>query len=50
MAEFSDLTSSEIHIGEKTVELHLDNIDTKVGARSSRVATVWAFAGHRGRN
>jgi len=35
--------ASEIYISEKTVEFHLDNIYTKIGARSRLLASVWAL-------
>lgn len=34
---------SEIWVSEKTVEFHLDNIYTKIGARSRLIASVWAL-------
>lgn len=33
----------EIHISEKTVEYHLDNIYTKTGVRSRVLAGIWAL-------
>ena len=35
--------ASEIHISEKTVEFHLDNIYSKIGARTRLMASVWAL-------
>jgi DNA-binding NarL/FixJ family response regulator len=35
--------AAEIFISEKTVEFHLDNIYTKVGARTRLMAGVWAL-------
>ena len=33
----------EIFISEKTVEFHLDNLYTKIGARTRLLAVVWAI-------
>ena len=33
----------EIQISEKTVEFHLDNIYSKLGARSRLMASIWAL-------
>ena len=33
----------EIQISEKTVEFHLDNVYSKVGARSRLMASIWAL-------
>ncbi|HKY54526.1 MAG TPA: helix-turn-helix transcriptional regulator [Anaerolineales bacterium] len=33
----------EIDISEKTVEFHLDNIYSKIGARTRLLASVWAM-------
>lgn len=38
--------ASEIYISKKTVEFHLDNIYSKIGARSRLMASVWAL--HQG--
>jgi len=38
--------AAEIFISEKTVEFHLDNIYTKIGARTRLMAGVWAL--HQG--
>jgi len=38
--------SNEIYISEKTVEFHLDNIYTKIGARTRVMAGIWAI--HQG--
>jgi DNA-binding NarL/FixJ family response regulator len=35
--------AGEIFISEKTVEYHLDNIYTKVGARTRLLAGMWAI-------
>ena len=35
--------AAEICISEKTVEFHLDNIYTKIGARTRLMAGVWAL-------
>ena len=35
--------AAKIFISEKTVEFHLDNIYTKVGARTRLMAGVWAM-------
>lgn len=35
--------AAEIFISEKTVEYHLDNIYTKIGARTRLMAGVWAI-------
>ena len=35
--------ATEIHISEKTVEFHLDNIYTKIGVRTRLMAVVWAL-------
>ena len=35
--------AAAIHISEKTVEFHLDNIYTKVGVRTRLMAGVWAM-------
>ena len=32
----------EIYISEKTVEFHLENIYTKIGARTRLMAGIWA--------
>ena len=33
----------EIQISEKTVEFHLDNVYSKLGARSRLMASLWAL-------
>lgn len=33
----------EIQISEKTVEFHLDNIYSKIGARTRLLAGIWAM-------
>jgi len=33
----------EIHICEKTVEFHLNNVYTKVGVRTRMLASLWAI-------
>ena len=35
--------AGEMYISEKTVEFHLDNIYTKIGVRTRRMAGVWAI-------
>ena len=35
--------AAEIRISEKTVEFHLDNIYTKIGARTCLMAGIWAM-------
>ena len=35
--------ASEIYLSEKTIEFHLDNIYSKIGARSRLLASVWAM-------
>jgi DNA-binding NarL/FixJ family response regulator len=35
--------AAEIHICEKTVEFHLNNVYTKVGVRTRMLASVWAI-------
>ena len=35
--------AGEIYISEKTVEFHLDNIYSKIGARTRLMASVWAL-------
>ena len=35
--------AAEICISEKTVEFHLNNIYTKIGARTRMLAGVWAL-------
>jgi two-component system NarL family response regulator len=35
--------AAEIHICEKTVEFHLNNVYTKVGVRTRILAGVWAI-------
>ena len=35
--------AAEIHISEKTVEFHLDNIYTKIGVRTRLMAGIWAL-------
>jgi DNA-binding NarL/FixJ family response regulator len=35
--------ASELDISEKTVEFHLDNIYSKIGARTRLMASVWAL-------
>lgn len=35
--------AAEIFISEKTVEFHLDNIYTKIGARTRLMAGIWAL-------
>ncbi len=35
--------AGEMYISEKTVEFHLDNIYTKIGARTRLMAGVWAI-------
>jgi two-component system, NarL family, response regulator len=34
--------AAEIHICEKTVEFHLDNVYTKIGMRTRTLACLWA--------
>ena len=34
---------NQIYISEKTVEFHLDNIYSKIGARSRLMAGIWAL-------
>jgi DNA-binding NarL/FixJ family response regulator len=49
MATISDITpgdktiAGEIHISEKTVEFHLNNIYTKIGVRTRMMAGVWTI-------
>ena len=38
--------AEEIHICEKTVEFHLDNVYTKIGMRTRTLACLWAI--HQG--
>ena len=38
--------AAAIFISEKTVEFHLDNIYTKIGARTRLMAGIWAL--HQG--
>ena len=33
----------EIQISEKTVEFHIDNVYSKLGARSRLMASIWAL-------
>ena len=35
--------ANQIYISEKTVEFHLDNIYSKIGARSRLMAGIWAL-------
>ncbi|HET9906855.1 MAG TPA: helix-turn-helix transcriptional regulator [Anaerolineales bacterium] len=35
--------AQEFYISEKTVEFHLDNIYSKIGARTRLMAGIWAF-------
>jgi DNA-binding NarL/FixJ family response regulator len=35
--------ANEIHISEKTVEFHFDNIYNKVGVRTRLLVSVWAL-------
>jgi DNA-binding NarL/FixJ family response regulator len=35
--------AGEISISEKTVEFHLDNVYSKIGARSRLMASIWAL-------
>lgn len=35
--------ADEIDVSEKTVEFHLDNIYSKIGARTRLMASVWAL-------
>ena len=35
--------AAEIFISEKTVEFHLDNIYTKIGARTRLLVGIWAM-------
>ena len=35
--------AAEINVSENTVEFHLDNIYTKIGARSRVMAGIWAL-------
>jgi len=35
--------AGEISISEKTVEFHLDNLYSKIGARSRLMAGIWAL-------
>ena len=35
--------AGEIRISEKTVEFHLDNIYSKIGARTRLLAGIWAM-------
>ena len=35
--------ASEIYVSERTVEFHLDNIYTKIGARTRVMAGIWAL-------
>ena len=35
--------ATEIYISEKTVEFHLDNVYSKLGARSRLMASIWAL-------
>lgn len=35
--------ANEIDISEKTVEFHLDNIYSKIGARTRLMAGIWAL-------
>ena len=35
--------AAEIHICEKTVEFHLDNVYTKIGMRTRALACLWAL-------
>jgi two-component system, NarL family, response regulator len=34
--------AAEIHVCEKTVEFHLNNVYTKVGVRTRMLASLWA--------
>jgi LuxR family maltose regulon positive regulatory protein len=35
--------AGEIDVSERTVEFHLDNIYTKIGARTRVMAGIWAI-------
>ena len=35
--------ASEIGVSERTVEFHIDNIYTKIGARTRVIAGIWAI-------
>jgi DNA-binding NarL/FixJ family response regulator len=35
--------AAELYIAEKTVELHLDHIYTKIGGRTRIMAGIWAL-------
>jgi DNA-binding NarL/FixJ family response regulator len=35
--------AADIHIAEKTVEYHLNNVYTKVGVRTRMLASIWAI-------
>jgi len=35
--------AAEVYISEKTVEFHLNNIYTKIGARTRVLAVIWAL-------
>jgi DNA-binding NarL/FixJ family response regulator len=35
--------AAEIHVSEKTVEFHLENIYTKIGVRTRLMAGIWAL-------
>lgn len=35
--------AGEMYISQKTVEFHLDNIYTKIGARTRLMAGIWAI-------
>ena len=36
------MIAGELYISKKTVEFHLDNIYTKIGARTRVMAVIWA--------
>jgi two-component system, NarL family, response regulator len=35
--------AAELHVCEKTVEFHLNNVYTKVGVRTRMLASLWAI-------
>jgi DNA-binding NarL/FixJ family response regulator len=35
--------AKEIYLSEKTIEFHLENIYTKLGVRTRRLAGIWAI-------
>jgi DNA-binding NarL/FixJ family response regulator len=39
----NEAIAAKIHISEKTVEFHLDNIYDKIGARTRVLAGIWAM-------